>query len=157
MLQDKFRSKEEFSQRTDALAARLRVPLNKLKPYTGFSERMLYFYRKNPDKISKKAWGKLLAAEMKAGIAVAPAAADDRYSKRAAAPMVPPMRINPGYAIPPANPTREDVEEYIRACLDVAERVPGGVAFLHFTLTGEGYLQKLRQKLKSLEAAPASD
>lgn len=155
MLQDKFRSKEEFSQRTDALAARLRVPLNKLPGYTGFSERMLYFYRKNPDRISKKAWGKLLTAEMKAGIAVK--SGDSDYSDRAAVPIVPRVRINPGYAIPPANPTREDVEMYVRACLDIADRVPGGVAFLHFALTSEGYLEKLRQKLKSLAAAQAPE
>lgn len=72
MLQEKNRSNQEFSQRTDALAKRLGVALNDLHAHTGFSSRMLYAYRTEGGEISRKAWGKLLAAEIKAGIAVKP-------------------------------------------------------------------------------------
>lgn len=78
-------------------------------------------------------------------------ALQNAYGSGRPVPITPPMRVNPAYATPPANPTRADVEQYVGECLDLAEQIPGGVPYLHFALTSEGYLEKLRAKLGSVQ------
>ncbi|HSI08814.1 MAG TPA: hypothetical protein VK985_09485 [Rariglobus sp.] len=71
-MQTKSESFGEFSARTDRLAAHLRVNLSELTDVIHLSNGMLFAYRKGKHPISTKAWSKLEAAELKAGIQAQP-------------------------------------------------------------------------------------
>ncbi len=57
-----------FLERTDDLAYKLRITLRELGPVIGMSTASLFGYRSGKIPLSSKAWGKLEAAEKKAGI-----------------------------------------------------------------------------------------
>lgn len=59
----------DFSDRTDALAEKLGVRLDKLPDVLGFSRASLFNYRSGKTEPSSKALRKLLQAEVRAGLA----------------------------------------------------------------------------------------
>ena len=62
-LQEKNSENRIFLERTDKLAATLRISLRDLAPRIGLSVASLFGYRSGSLKISPKAWGKLEQAE----------------------------------------------------------------------------------------------
>ena len=67
-LQEKSDNFSEYSERTEALAGRLRANLSDLPGKIGISAAMFYAYRTGKYPISLKAWRKLEAAEKAAGL-----------------------------------------------------------------------------------------
>jgi hypothetical protein len=71
-----FCSKDEFSQRTNALAKKYNLVLRDLPPVIGFKDRAFWGYRTGEYKVSKKANDKLIAAEIAAGLRYGASAAN---------------------------------------------------------------------------------
>lgn len=80
---------------------------------------MFFGYRSGKNQITAKALRKIEALETLATEPVEPSAV--------ASP--PRMQLNPAYATPPAAPTRAQIEARVRAFLDAAEQVPGGLGY----------------------------
>ena len=112
------------------LAERLRVPLRELGPRIGLSTSILFAYRNGSQPISEKAWSKLERAE---GAERGDAQDYEQALNEPQTPYVtharPRVIINPAYAMPPPEPTRAQIEARIKAFLDAAEKVPGGLGF----------------------------
>jgi hypothetical protein len=78
-LQEENQSTRAFSERTDRLAAKLGISLRALGPKVGISPAMLFAYRSGNQSVSRKAWGKIRAAEVEAGLAAPlPATIDEQ-------------------------------------------------------------------------------
>lgn len=94
-------------------------------------------YRRGRYPISPKAWGKLHAAENRLRLSADPNG-DALHEPQLHYGPRPSVQLNPAYASPPPPPTREQVEAKLRAFLDAAELVPGGMghayalACIHF-------------------------
>lgn len=147
-MQAKYRNASQFSERTDALAKRLGVPLRELGGRIGLSTSIIFAYRNGSQEISDKAWSKLERAERGDPATYEDALEEPRppFSQRTR----PSVQLNPAYATPPPPVTREQIEAKIAAFLDAAAQVPGGLghawalACIHFNPT-------------SLEALKSSD
>jgi len=68
---------QTFTARTDALAAALGISIEDLPGRIGISRAMIYAYRSGANPISRKAWGKLREAELRASALMSPQAAVD--------------------------------------------------------------------------------
>ncbi|MDD2763468.1 MAG: hypothetical protein PHE83_05780 [Opitutaceae bacterium] len=67
--QAKNRSAVDFSQRTDAIALALEMPLRALPMKIGVSDRMFWGYRSGKYPVKKKGWEKLRNCEIAVGLA----------------------------------------------------------------------------------------
>lgn len=123
-MQVKNRNASQFSERTEALAKRLGVPLRELGPRIGLSTSIIFAYRNGSQEISDKAWSKLERAERGE-----PETYGDALHEPPQAPYGPRVKLNPAFASPAPQPTRAQIEARFRAFLDAAEEVPGGLGF----------------------------
>lgn len=66
----------------------------------------------------------------------------------------PPSRslLQPHFTPPPAIPTRQDVEAYLKEYLDHAERVPGAIAHAYIELTEALPLEKIKRRAERADA-----
>ena len=142
--QDKNRSSAEYSQRTDRLAAALQVHLTDLHTVVKQSQRMIFAYRKGEQPITPKAWRILREAEIAAGIAVD--AVEEEQAGFGSQPRH--MLINPHFALPPASPTRGDVEAYVAAYLDLCAQLRGGWGFAYNEVLSSLPMEKVKRLLK---------
>ncbi len=67
-MQTKSESFSEFSVRTEAISLKTGLKLSDLPDYIGVSDSMFFAYRSGKQPISAKAWRKLAAAEVEAGL-----------------------------------------------------------------------------------------
>lgn len=109
-------SSEEFSTRSDRLAKRLGGSLRDLAPRLGISQSALFAYRRGKIPITAKAWATLDRLELALNMEH-PEKLDDALGEPEPAPYG-------QQAI-----TRAQIETKMRAFLDAAERVPGGLGF----------------------------
>ena len=58
------------------------------------------------------------------------------------------MKIESLYELPPANPTRQQIEAYVKAYLDQAERTPGGLGLSWALVKKHFDLEDLKRMLK---------
>ena len=142
--QDKNRSSAEYSQRTDRVAAARKVQITDLYTVIDQSQRMIFAYREGEKPISKKAWRKLREAEIAAGIAVG--AVEEEQAGFGSPPRD--MRINPHFALPPASPTRGDVEAYVAAYLDLCSQLRGGWGFAYNEVLSSLPMEKVKRLIQ---------
>lgn len=122
-MQEENQNFSEYFERTRALAEKLGIPVVELPDHIGVSKAMLFAYRKGKYPISWKAWRKLEAAELAAGIGVS-------YEKQ-------PEKSDRVEELPPAGPES----------LAVPAECPAGIARL------EELLLDVQSRLIRLEEA----
>lgn len=117
-------SAHEFSKRTDYLAGKLGISLRSLCERAGISQPMFFGYRSGKHPITAKALKKIEALEQPSDVLHEP---QTPYGLRPR----PSVQLNPAFATPPPSPTREQVEAKLRAFLDAAEKLPGGMGYAY--------------------------